>query len=200
MDDSNVLYEATGKSDGARHADDSNSECNAGNGDILAVGEGDDVLPVDDNSSALCVVGDSDVSSSGDNATVPVIGAIGAGNNHSTGDVLATIGSSGGSVVISGSGANLGADTLRVGDNDSILDVGDLSTGGRCSSDSSDALATGKGGDILRASNNIIPTVGIDILGTGSGGGPNHVVFHDLPAPGAFTTAAPPLYAHKESR
>jgi hypothetical protein len=76
---------------------------------------------------------------------------------------------------IGGSGANLGVSVLRVGGDDSILGMG-----GRCLSS----------GGFLRD--------GDDILGTCSGGGPDHIAIHDLPTPEAFTTA-PPLCAYKES-
>jgi hypothetical protein len=72
------------------HADDGGDECGAGNNDILAVGEGDEALRAD---------GGSDVSSDGcggDDATTPVIGAIGADSRLGTGDVLAAI--SGGAI------------------------------------------------------------------------------------------------------
>jgi hypothetical protein len=42
--------------------------------------------------------------------------------------------------------------------------------------------------------------MGGDILGTRSDGGPDHVAIHDLHTLGAFTTAAPLICAHKESR
>jgi hypothetical protein len=64
--------------------------------------------------------------------------------------------------------------------------------GQRCLTGSSNALAVGKGDDV-------VPATGGGILGTRSGSGRDHVVIHDVPARGAFTTAAPPLCAHKES-
>jgi hypothetical protein len=97
-------------------------------------GDGDGVLPVDDNSGALRVNGSSDMpSGGGGNATTLFIGAIGADSNLSAGDVLATIvgnvigaicsGSSvaicdGASVTI-GEG-NLDATALRVGGDDGM--------------------------------------------------------------------------------
>jgi hypothetical protein len=81
------------------HADDGGNECGAGNNDILAMGEGDEALLADDDSGALRADGGSDVSSDGcggDDATTPVIGAIGADSRLSAGDVLAAI--SGGAI------------------------------------------------------------------------------------------------------
>jgi hypothetical protein len=72
------------------HADDGGNECGAGNNDILAVGEGDEALLADDDSGALRADGGSD------DATTPVIGAIGADSRLSAGDVLAAI--SGGAI------------------------------------------------------------------------------------------------------
>jgi hypothetical protein len=109
---------------------------------------------------------------------VSVIGAIGADSSLGARDILVAIGGRGGSVTISGGGTNLGVDALRVGGNDSIVSVGDLSMSGRCSSGGSDALAAGKGSGILRASDNVVPAMGGDILGTGSGSGPDHIAFH----------------------
>jgi hypothetical protein len=78
--------------------------------------------------------------------------------------------------VICDGGTNLDIYALHVGDDDNILDVGHLDTGGRCSSGGNGTLAAGKSG------------------------GPDYIAIHDLLAPGAFTTTAPPLYTHKESR
>jgi hypothetical protein len=111
------------------------------------------------------------------------------------GDIGAICG--GGSVEIGG-GGNLDADTLRVGGADSSLDTGDLGTDDRCSSGGSGAWAAGKGGDILHTNDGVILAVGGSILGTRSGGGPDHVAIHDLPTPRAFMIATPPLCAHKE--
>jgi hypothetical protein len=91
---------------------------------------------------------------------------------------------------------NLGA--LRVGGDDSNLSVGNLNTGGRCSSSGNGALTVGKGGDILRGTNNVDPTTGGGILGTRSGNGPDHVAIHELLMLRAFTTATPSLCAHNE--
>jgi hypothetical protein len=69
MDDNNVLFKTVGEGNDTLHADNDSGEHSAGNGGILAVGKGDDALPVDDNSSALRVnddIGDGD-------ATVPII-------------------------------------------------------------------------------------------------------------------------------
>jgi hypothetical protein len=109
---------------------------------------------------------------------VPVIGAVNVGSSLGVCDILAAIGGRGGSITISGGGANLGVDALRVGGNDSIVSVGDLSMSGRCSSSGSDALATGKGSGILRVSDSVVPAMGGDILGTGIGSGPDHIAFH----------------------
>jgi hypothetical protein len=173
MNDNNVLFKVVGKGDDALHADDGSSERGVGNDGILVVGEGDDALPTDDDSGALRADGGSDT-------TVLVIGAIGVGS--SLGVICRVIG---------GGGANLDVGTLCMGGGNIILSLGDLSTGVRCLSGGSGALATRKGGGILHA--------GGGILGTHSCGGPDHVVIHDLPESDAFTTAAPPLCAHKES-
>jgi hypothetical protein len=71
--------------------------------------------------------------------------------------------------------------------------------GGRCLSGSSGVLTVGKGSDILHMGDNVIPAVGGGILGTCNGGGLNHVAIFDLPALGAFMTAAPLLCTHKDS-
>jgi hypothetical protein len=85
---------------------------------------------------------------------------------------LVAIGSSGtigtsydgdGSVVVYDSGASLDVDGLGTGGDCSILSAGYFSTGGRCSSDGSSALATGKCSGILSTGNS-------DILGHGWSG------------------------------
>jgi hypothetical protein len=71
-----VLASVGGVRDGALHADNGTGTRGAGNGDILAVGEGDDTLPTDDNSGALRTDDDSDMPSGGsgsdDDTTTPV--------------------------------------------------------------------------------------------------------------------------------
>jgi hypothetical protein len=120
-----------------------------------------------------------------------------------TGDVLAAIGGGSigaicdsGSVAIGGN-SNL-VDALRMGSDDNILSTGDLSMNDQCSRGDSDALAVGKGSDILRANDGVVLVMGGDILGMCSGSGPDHVAIHDLPTLRAFTIAAPPLCVHKE--
>jgi hypothetical protein len=118
--------------DGALHMDDSSRERGVGNDDILVVGEGDDVLPVDDDNGALHVDGSSDVPSGGDDdATTLVIGVIGANSSLDAGDVLAVI--DGGAI-----GAICGSGSVGIGDGDSVtiddgggnLDVDALRVGG----------------------------------------------------------------------
>jgi hypothetical protein len=43
------------KADDLLHTNDDSSKCSAGNNDILVMGEGDDVLPTNVDSGALCV-------------------------------------------------------------------------------------------------------------------------------------------------
>jgi hypothetical protein len=157
-----VLASVGGVRDGALHVDNGTGTCGAGNSDILAVGEGDDALPTDDNSGALRTDDDSDMPSGGSgsdgDATTPVIGVASDDSSLSADDVLATIGDGtigaiyGGDLVAIGDGysitigggGNLNTDALRVGDDDNILSVGDLGTDDQCSSDGSGALAAGK--------------------------------------------------------
>jgi hypothetical protein len=156
-----------GVRDGALHADNGTDTRGAGNGDILAVGEGDDALPTDDNSGTLRTDDDSDMPSGGSDgdATTPVIGVASDDSSLSVDDVLATIGDGtigtiyGGDLVAIGDGYsitigggdNLNTDALRVGGDDNILSVGDLGIDDQCSSDGSGALAAGKASDILKS-------------------------------------------------
>jgi hypothetical protein len=198
VDDNNILFKATGEGDDALHMDDASVEHGVGNSNILVVSEGDDALPTDDDNGALRADGGSDVSSSV-NATVPIISTIGAPiatSAWATSWLRSTA-----AVPLGGDDSILSVGSLsalRVGSDGNNLGVGNLNTDGRCSSGGSGALAVGKGGDILRARNNVDPTAGGNILNTCSGNGPDHVAIHDLLALRAFTTATPPLCAHKE--
>jgi hypothetical protein len=112
-----------GDGDDTLHVDDNFGECGMGNGGILAVGEGDDAHPTDD---------DSDVPSGSDGgkATTPVIGMIDADCSLDVSNILAVIGGGAigticggssvaigdsGSIVIDGGGGNLDVDGLHVG-------------------------------------------------------------------------------------
>jgi hypothetical protein len=98
-----------GDGDDVLHADNGSGECGVGNGDILAVGEDDDALPTNDDST-----------------TTLIIGTIRTDSNLGVGDVLAAIGISAigaiyGSISVAiddGGGSNLDADALRVGGDD----------------------------------------------------------------------------------
>jgi hypothetical protein len=85
------------------HAYDGSGERDAGNNDILAVDEGNNTLPMDDDSGALRANGDSDVPS-GNDTIVPVIAAIGVASNFGVGDLLAAICGGAVSVTIGGCG------------------------------------------------------------------------------------------------
>jgi hypothetical protein len=166
-----------------------------GGGAIGAICDGGSITIGDDDSVAIGNGGNLDADASRVGSTDSSLGA---------GDVLAAISGGaigaicGGDSVTIGGSSNLDADALRVGGDDNILGVGDLSTDDQCSSGGSGTLATGKGGNILRAGDGIVLAVGWGILGTRSSGGPDHIAIHDLPTPRAFTIAAPSLCAHKE--
>jgi hypothetical protein len=111
-----------GAGDGTLHADDGSGTRDAGNSGILAMGEGDDALTTNDNSGALRANDDNDVPSggSGDDATTPIIGMIGADSSLGASDVLTVIG--GGSIAIDddysvtiSGGGNLNADAFARG-------------------------------------------------------------------------------------
>jgi hypothetical protein len=57
MDDNNVLFKAASEADDLLHTNDDSSKYSAGNNDILVLGEGDDALPTNVDSGALCVGG-----------------------------------------------------------------------------------------------------------------------------------------------
>jgi hypothetical protein len=143
----------------------------------------------------LCVGWCNNSLDAGNVLAVIVGGAIGAICN----DDSVVIGD--GDSISLGGDNNLNVDAMRVGGDDSILGVGDLGTNDQYSSGSSGALVARKAGDILRVDDGIVLAAGGGILGMHSYGGPYHVAIHNLPAPRAFTIAAPPpppLYTHKE--
>jgi hypothetical protein len=53
MDDNNILFKAVREGDDTLHVDNTSGECGMGNCDILAMGEGDDALPTNDDNGAL---------------------------------------------------------------------------------------------------------------------------------------------------
>jgi hypothetical protein len=88
-----ILFVAIDEGDDALHADDGSGDSGTSNGSILVVGEGDCVLPIDDDRLRADI--GSDVPSAGGDGTCLIIGPIGTDNNLITGDVLAAIADSG---------------------------------------------------------------------------------------------------------
>jgi hypothetical protein len=180
------------------------TDSSLGAGDVLAAIGGGAIGTICGDGSITIGDGGSVAIGGGSNLDADDLLVGGADSSLGAGDVLAAISGGaigaicGGDSVTIGGSSNLDADALRVGGDDNILGVGDLSTDDQCSSGGSGTLATGKGGNILRADDGIVLAVGWGILGTRSSGGPDHIAIHDLPTPRAFTIAAPPLCAHKE--